>query len=331
MNEEGTFVTSNSLKSIPEKYRNLATCNKTRKKSRKNLYKQNSSKQRFSNQRLLNPSNKKAKTTNITSPKNVSLSRVSREKNLRTTLGNLNLRWDAAAEKYFGAALERTVLSAINASARVLAQGSFPSEVRNNEYDWQIVIMDNVPVQNDISVNGANACHPGWMRFPSHIFIAGKRIATNCGREKLSLTEATNRLSETMVHEIGHAIEFRFLGSNYRNGSRWHREGFATWFESLAANYLTGRGNNKRVMRDRVKKSWNDSWSPQNFSGDWKDYARSYAIIATIAEKRTISRLKEVYKLSSNKQIPVLNAIKEELNWDRKNLYKNIKHNFDIP
>ncbi len=330
MNEEGTFVTSNSLKEIPEKYRNLATCTKARKKSKKSLYQQSNSKQKPSNHSHSSSKSLRSKKRPA-SPKEVGLSRVSREKNLRTTLGNLNLRWDAAAEKYFGAALERTVISAINASARVLAQGSFPSEVRNNEYNWQIVIMDTVPVQNDISVNGANACHPGWMRFPSHIFIAGKRIATNCGREKLSLTEATNRLSETMVHEIGHAIEYQFLGSNYRNGHRWHREGFATWFESLASNYLTGRGNNKRVMRDRVKKSWDDSWSPQGFSGSWKEYARAYAIISTIADKRTISRLKDVYKLSSDKQIPVINAIKEELNWDRKNLYKNVKHNFDVP
>ena len=329
MDEKGTFVTSSSLNSVPKKYRNLAKCSKARKKVKKNLYKTG---ENFSlkNSTSSSSTNRPSRKNKRIRPKDVSLSRVSREKNLRASLGNLNLRWDAAAEKYFGSALERTVLSAINASARVLAQGSFPSEVRNNEYNWQFVIMDNVPSNTDISVNGANACHPGWMRFPANIFIAGTRIATNCGREKLSLNEATNRLSETLAHEIGHAVEYRFLGGNYRNGARWHREGFATWFESLAANYLTGRGNNKSAMRTRVQKAWTDSWDPNSFSGSWKDYARGYAIIATIADKRTISRLKDVYKYASENRVPILNAIEKEIKWDRRTLYKNVKHNFGI-
>ena len=83
-------------------------------------------------------------------------------------------------------------------------------------------------------------------------------------------------------------------------------------------------------MRTRVKKAWDNSWHPNSFTGSWKDYARSYAIITTIAEKRTISRLKDVYKYASDNRVPLLNAIEKEVKWNRKSLYKNINHQFGI-
>ena len=178
--------------------------------------------------------------------------------------------------------------------------------------------MDDVPAGVDPGQLGAASCHPAWMRPPADIFVAAQRVATRCGYQRLNPAEASQELSQSLIHELGHAIEFEFMGRGFSRGQRWHSEGFARWFETLAGEYLSGRDRQKSKgeMRLLAKKATLSGWSPARFSGSAEDYARGYALIAVIAEGRSISRLSDVYKRMDRDSISLTEAVKRELGWD---------------
>jgi hypothetical protein len=326
-NGEGTFVTTDTKGDVPEQYRDGAKCSAVRKRTPKNFFEKPVPREEMPRPQVIQiiPQAGRPKT-----PDQIALGRSQRERKLRTALGEAHFRWESSAEKYFGKSAEQTVLSAMRAASRVLAQKSFPVELRNENYNWKIVIMDKVPAEADIQINGQGVCHPAWMRPPANIFLAGERIATQCGRRKHSIEKATRLLEEALVHEIGHAVEFKFLGRRFRQYQRWHNEGFATWFESLAASYMSGRGKNRNEMRQRVRQHWDPKWNPSQFNGSWKDYSRSYALISTIAEKRSVRHLQQVYRKAASKNMPLLRAVEEDLHWDLEKYYKNVSNNFEL-
>jgi hypothetical protein len=350
--EHGVFTSVESRDDIPETYKKDARCSKVSTRNKLPSSRNNYSKSYEAFQKHLNakkdlsyepensvpvsktlpasevseqPQNKNQKIR----PDKVELSMRGREKSLNTLLGKVSLRWDAAAEKYFGGAIEGLVISAMNASSRVLSENSFPSELRMDGYDWQVVIMNDVPSDVDITINGENVCHPGWMRFPADIFIAGERIATGCSSHLLPRERATRYLVETMVHEIGHAVEYKFLGHQYRLHERWHKEGFATWFASLGSKYVSG-GKKKEELDLSVKYFWNNNWEPLEFSGSNSDYMHGYAIIRTIADKKQINGLQKLYQFASKNNMPMLESIESHLGWKKKRLFNAVSHNFEL-
>lgn len=325
---DGMIASVTSVDAVPLEYRSSAKCVDVKKRSPARVSTQEQRRKSIAQMRA--ETKKRYDAKRPLRPDQLNLNRTKRQREIQTSLGRVLLSWEASAEKYLRKSPEKTVTNTMRAAARTLAQNSFPPDLRNLKYDWRIVIMDKVPPEADIKVNGQGACHPGWMRFPADIFIAAERIATSCGRKRLSLQEGSEALEETLIHEIGHAIEFKMLGNRYRSHQRWHNEGFATWFESLGANYISGRGVNKSRMRERVRKSWNSSWDPRQFKGSGEDYARGYAMIATIAEKTSIRRLQQVYIKAANSNRPMLTTISEELRWSLKDLYKKVERNYGL-
>jgi len=325
---EGIFRTASSLNQVPEALRNLARCSETRKRTQKSRPKPEAESSTSIFQKILKesqPTDRRESAKQVKGrrggplrPDEVELSRSRRQVSLNSSLGKVNLRWDRSAERLFGKSLERAVQSAMTASSRVLAQNSFPGDLRKPNYDWRIVIMDEVP--GNVKINMHGRCHPAWMRPPADIFVSARDLGTVCGHKKLSLSEASIQLQETLVHEIGHAIEFQFMKRGFGVMQRWHNEGFATWFESLGANYISGGGVNRSEVRNRAKKSWHPDWRPALFQGTGADYARAYSLIAVIAEKKSILRLADVYKTMSENRLPLIKAIEKELGWNEKKL-----------
>lgn len=235
-----------------------------------------------------------------------------------TSFGVVDLRWNRSVESLFGRSPQRAVQDAWTAAARALAQNSFPAELRSAQYDWHVLIMDRVPAGLDIA-GGSGTCHPAWMRPPAEIFVAAKRVATRCGRTSLSPEEAAKELGQSLVHELGHAVEFVFMGKGFARGQRWHAEGFARWFETLAGEYFIGRG--RQVTRPEMLKLaravYQPSWQPHYFSGSAEDYARAYALVGAIASNRSISRLSDIYRRMDRDRITFEQAVERELGWSR--------------
>lgn len=62
--------------------------------------------------------------------------------------------------------------------------------------------------------------------------------------------------------------------------------------------------------RQKVQKNWQSNWDPSDFRGSSADYVRAYAIISTIADKRTVSGLREVYNFASKNIYPLCKRLK---------------------
>ncbi len=330
---DGIFRTTSSMENVPEGFRDSARCSKLRKRTprpeseelqgkgpKSSEAKSEKRSLRLNRSKSSERSNKKTRAGRPLRPNEVELSKARRTVNLNSSLGKVDLRWDRSAERFFGKAPERAVQSAMTAASRVLAQNSFPADLRKPQYDWRVVIMDEVPANVLINMHGR--CHPAWMRPPADIFVSARDLATVCGHKKLSLGDASIQLQETLVHEIGHAIEFQFMKKGFTKTERWHNEGFATWFESMGANYISGGGINRSEVRNRAKRSWHPDWRPGLFQGTGADYARAYSLIAVIAEKKSILRLADVYKTMSEMRLSLLKAIEKELGWDEQKLLK---------
>lgn len=293
-----TYRTAPNLESVPAAYRASAQC--SRPKLSVDQYKG-----------ALKAQGMKAPT-----PEDVRLDGNLRRTTIHTSLGDVHIRWPRSVEDYFGKTPERAVQQAWRAAARALAQNSFPTRLRTVQYDWNIVFMDNVPAGQDISMGG---CHPAWMRPPADIFVAGRRLASQCGPTPMPVGRASQQLAETLLHELGHAVEFQFMGDAFLLKQRWHNEGFATWFETLGSGYLQGASNVTRSkMRTRAASAFHPGWSPRIFRGSSEDYARSYAMVAALVDKGSILRLADTYKRMERDQVPLLQAVQREFGWNER-------------
>jgi hypothetical protein len=305
ISEDGVIVAVNSIDKVPEQLKLFASCRVVKKgqSSKKDGVKTSSSKEKRSKKIISNeepkpPASNQSSTSKKRSPRadKVKLNKLERKRIIKTSLGKVNLRWEASVEKYIDRQPVKDITNSMRAAARVLGQPAFPSTLKNLNYDWRIVIMGEVPEEVDITVNGQGRCHPGWIRRGSDVYISLERIATNCGKKEKTEEETIRDFRETIVHEIGHAIEYKILGRNYRHSERWHREGFAMWFESRAANFLTGKGKNRSKIHSHAKKYWDNNWNPNDFKGSYQDYTRGYAMIAALADKLSVHKLQNSFK-----------------------------------
>ncbi len=259
-----------------------------------------------------------SQSSNGERPNDVRLDGNLRSMDLSTPLGEVLIRWPRSVEQSLGLRPDKSVRDAWIAASRALASG-FPTRLRSASYHWNMVFMDAVPGNVDPSGLGGS-CHPAWMRPPADIFVAAERIASRCGTQRLSPKEISAELAEVLVHELGHAVEFQFADKGFGRMQRWHSEGFASWFESRAMQYLPGGGSDRKTsragLRLRAKVALTPNWRPSHFQGASEDYARGYAMIAVIAEGKSITRLVDVYKRMSKENVDLITAVQKELSWN---------------
>ena len=214
--KSGTFKTAKSKASIPRKFRARAIC-----KDEKELKAAAS-----------------RRGTQLAAPEDIELKGNIRRERLNSSLGPIDLRWPRTAETLFG----RTPLRAMADAARTVSKASrtsaFPSEIQGLNIEWKVVFMDADLPSTQIPAQLRNNCHPGWMTPPANIYIVAQRIAGNCGDQKtVKSSVADSQLTETLVHEIAHVLEYHLLKKKPPSFNRMRSEGFATWFETFAAQY----------------------------------------------------------------------------------------------
>ncbi len=299
--DAGLFKTTKSLKRVPYKYRKKARCTKAGAPGQKS-------------QRMAKPDE-------------IELEGNIRRETLNTSVGKIELRWPRSVESIFGRTPLRAMTDAARTVSRATKTAAFPSFIQNMNLPWNVVFMDeNLPAAQ-IPQKLISNCHPGWMTPPANIYIVAQRVAAGCGGNRsVTASVADGQLTEVLVHEMGHALEYHLLAKNYRF-SRMRAEGFATWFETYAAQYSSFI--NRRDLQKR-----NAGWarlaiqqSPNSFTfgGSALDYARASMYFAAVEDRFGLRGIISVYESMVKNSLDVFKAIEKETLWNRSRLEKEAK------
>lgn len=235
-----------------------------------------------------------------------------RGRTIRGPLGSVKLYSARTLQQMMNKDLSFEVVSAFHRAARILAYNQFPEFLRGTEYDWQLFFEHS---RKRVTGGLSSArCHAAWMGPPANIFISADQLASNCGRMKRSSVELTEELGSVLVHEIGHAVEFQLMGRGFGRRQRWHSEGFATWFESLSDGETLSE--TRVSMFQLAARTLSAEWRPFRFKGSKADYARSYALIAAIAEGHSVPTLLSIYTTMDSQNCRFDQAVQQVLGWD---------------
>ncbi len=232
---------------------------------------------------------------------------------VKTELGNVFLRYPRNAVVLKVLSPVTSIRRSWEAGALAVLELGLPPLPKEDYPEWNVILTD----QTRLEVNGSRVssafCHTALMGPPADIVIDGYRLLHPCDGTPVSNPERA--LQRSLVHEIGHGVEYQLLGNGFSRRQRWHAEGFATWFETWATGKLRGEDSGKvqRLMREKAAKSFHKNWRPYLFLGSPEDYLTSYALIASVAERRPVADLVAVYRRSSEENLTLEQAVERQL------------------
>jgi len=231
---------------------------------------------------------------------------------LETNLGEVALRYPDA----FASSLKRPpaeiIRQAWQQSADFLERAQFPEEIRRASFGWNVLVANRLSAEAADSKVSSEYCHTALMGPPADILIDSYRLFHPCGVRGLQSPD--ERLVRTLIHEVGHAVEYKLLGEAFGRRQRWHSEGFASWFETEAATGARAQEAKSEMIR-RARLAFSTKWKPYLFSGSPGDYAQSYAMFAVIAETQSFAQLQAVYRRMAADRSSFSDAVQRELGW----------------
>ncbi len=261
----------------------------------------------------------------LAKPEEMQLKGNIRTETISSNLGPVWMSWERESERQFGRTPLRAVTDAANTISKALKNNAFPIKIQTLSVPWKIVFLGGSLDASKIPAQLVQNCHPGWMTPPANIYIAADRVAGGCGPAHSSASIADSTLTEVLLHEMGHVIEFYLLDRQFI-GDRMRAEGFATWFETYAAEFSSIV--NKRTIYNMhlatAKLSFRQN--PKNFSfqGTAEDYARASLIFHAIVEERGMSGLVEVYKVMAKERLMLFPAVEKALGWNQEQLQTEV-------
>ena len=297
--ETGKTLQTNAPDSIPAKYRSGAKC----------FYETD----KAANQ--------------LAAPSDVKLEGSQREEDMNTGIGRIHLRWERKSERLFGRTPVRAMSDAANTLSRVLKNPAFPSKLQDLNQEWFVVFIgDNIPA-GQIPMHLITNCHPGWMTPPSNIYIVSDRVAGGCGGPRSSSSVADSTLTEVLLHELGHAVEFHLLNGKDPAGDRMRAEGWATFFAQIAArsSSVASASQMEEHQKALAKQSLQSSPNGFNFQGSAQDYARAAMYFITLEQKLGLRAVTQIYEVMQKKSLGFFAAIQESVGWDEKRREKEIR------
>jgi len=252
----------------------------------------------------------------LASPDQVTLKGNTRQADIVSPLGNIHLRWPRSVENLFGRTPERAMADAASAVNRALKSSGFPPELQRLALEWQVVFLDETLPSAEIPMYLVSNCHPAWMTPPANLYVVAQRVAAGCGGQAHSSFVNDGELSQVLIHEIGHAIEYVLLKGE-GGSDRMRAEGFASWFEQYGSDYSSvgTRGKAKATYAAMAKKAFQNSPGEFTFRGSGEDYARASMFFHAIVKKRGIKGLMDVYKLMAERRDPFFDAVAAKIGW----------------
>lgn len=266
----------------------------------------------------------------MAAPKEIELEGNLHKANITSALGPINLRWPRQVESLFGRTPERAMAEAAQAASRAMKRGYFPPEVERMFVNWDVVFMDEEVPETQIPRYLVDNCHPAWMTPEANIYVVAQRVLSGCsGKSGFRSSQGDAQLAQILVHEIGHAIEYKLL-AGARVPERLRSEGFATWFEQYAAeNSSTLNGSSISNFYDSVaKRSFREDYNAQMFAGGVEDYALSSMYFKAIVKRRGVRGLVDVYRKMSDDGIGFFESIDRVLGWNRNKLNVEVQDLF---
>lgn len=291
--KQGVIKIADNLNNIPVEYRKTAKCTKTEK------------------------------GMHLAKPDEINLGNTTRREELNSPVGKIILRWPRSAETLFGRTPSRAMSDAAKTVSKTIRTSAFPTHIQNMNLEWNIVFMDEKLPETQIPAYLISNCHPGWMTPPANIYIVAQRVAAGCTNNKISLSNADKALTEVLVHEMGHSLEYHILGQN-NPPDRMRAEGFATWFEMHAAQYSSILDRKELIKRNAAAAAFAIKNSPNvfAFSGSGEDYARSSMYFSAIEDRFGLQGILAIYSAINNEGIDMFSAANKKLHLKRDQLEK---------
>lgn len=230
---------------------------------------------------------------------------------IQTPLGRVSVRVPYDSSLLLNVRPTELVNTAWTVGAAILVKHKFPQLfVADSQYDWNVVFVPRILSTMQKRALGSNYCHMAMMGPPADVVIDINRVLNPCGASSSKPQLAV--LVSSLIHEIGHAVEFRLLGNAFPRRERWHSEGFATWFESLGQEIIDSSSDSS--LKNRARSVFSMKWRPYLFSGSPADYLQSYAMLAVIAEQSP-EKLFAVYQRMSAEHLGFSEAVGKTLGW----------------
>ena len=303
--ERGQMAQVNSSSAVPPQFRAMAKCFQVNSRAKKKGPSEN--------------------IDNLARPDEINLDGTVRSVQMSSSVGRIKLQWPRNIEKLFGRTPERAMQEAANAISKTLKQNGFPQELRNTYMDWNVVFMDENMPSAQIPLYLRTQCHPGWMTPPANIYIVAQRIAGGCSGKTASHTVSDGKLTETLLHEMGHALEHRLLGGKGSHDPE-RAEGFATWFEQFAAkqspvaNSAGLTAEHKFLARRKLQYNPNGK-----FGGTAEDYGYASMYFYSVVSKRGVRGLMDVYEQIKQGR-NLRDAVKQQMGWSDKKLSEEMQN-----
>lgn len=261
------------------------------------------------------------KPEDIREPNDVELDGTVRATSFSTDLGRMEVRWQRKAEDCFGKSPSRAVKDAAAASNKAIKAARFAPEIKGGKRDWQIAFIDKRAALAQFPADITVAGHPGFMIPPSRIYIVTDFISGNCSGSPV----ADGALTQVLLHEIGHAIEFMLVGDLKIPSDRARSEGFASWFEQYSADFA------KDIPKGSVT-DYYDALAREKLAGDvpapFDGSAQAYAVSAlrfrAVVDRKGIPGLMQVYQAMRDNKESFDAAMKSYTRWSEGDLHREM-------
>jgi hypothetical protein len=187
--------------------------------------------------------------------------------------------------------------------------------------DWSLVLIDRASAVSQFPMQLSLGGHPGFMVPPNQIYIVVDYISPNCQPSG----DVDALLTQVLLHEMGHVLEFSLLGESGFAADRKRAEGFAAWFEGYSSKFTSAipRGRVQETYRGMVQSE--TSVGSRQFSGSGQDYAIASLEFDAIVARKGVSGLMDVYETMSDCRCSFYEALHKKFGWDRKDLQREVK------
>lgn len=249
----------------------------------------------------------------IVDPQKLDVGNDARTASFTTDLGPMQVRWSRSIERCFSSAPSRAVSEAAQAVNKALKSGRFTADVKYARREWSLGFIDKTQAFSQFPIALSLGGHPGFMIPPSRIYIVTDFVAPNCSNQAV----ADEVLTQVLLHEMGHVVEYLLLGEQGDMRDRQRAEGFAAWFEQYSADFtnVIPRGAVARQYAELARHA--GLLADRRFSGSPQDYAAAATYFQAIVDKKGISGLMRVYQIMRDQKVPFYDAVERGVAWNR--------------
>ena len=245
----------------------------------------------------------------------------SRSSSFSTPLGTVEVKWPRQVEQCFGKSPNRAISEAASAVNRALRTARFDQSIQAQRRDWSFVLIDRANAVSQFPMQLSMGGHPGFMVPPNNIYIVTDYISPNCQKGG----DSDVMLTQVLLHEMGHVLEYALLGGRDFSSERKRAEGFAAWFEGYSAQYASTIPKGRVQERYRSMIQSDARVGSSSFAGTGEDYAIASLEFEAIVARKGVSGLMDVYETMGKDRSSFYDAVKKRCGWDQKDLQREVK------